>query len=228
MSEVTDRPASGAKARGADLARLVAIIPVRTLEGSKSRLGGSLDAEERQDLVRLLLERTILAARLVPEIASVLVVSPDPVILELAVAQGAEALQQHGEGLNEGLDEAVGHATAAGATAVLVLAADLPSISATSIGEIVATAGAAATTNRAIVVVVPDRHGRGTNALLLSPPHAIRFAFGVDSRIAHEAAARAVDALSLEVDGPLSLDLDLPEDLTLAEERGLLDPAHGG
>ena len=78
------------------------------------------------------------------------------------------------------------------------------------------------------MVVVPDRHGRGTNALLLSPPDAIKFAFGNDSRAAHQAAARAAGALSLEVDGPLSLDLDLPEDLTLAEERGLLDPAHGG
>jgi 2-phospho-L-lactate guanylyltransferase len=226
MSEATDRRASGA--RGADLARLVAIVPVRTLEGSKSRLGGSLDAEERQDLVRLLLERTIAAARLVPEVASVLVVSPDPEILGLAAAHGAEVLEQRGDGLNEGLDEAVGHASSHGATAVLVLAADLPSISDTSIGEIVASAAAAATTSRAIVVVVPDRHGRGTNALLLSPPDAIAFAFGIDSRIAHEAAARAAGALSLEVDGPLSLDLDLPEDLTLAEERGLLDPAHGG
>jgi 2-phospho-L-lactate guanylyltransferase len=226
MSEVTDRLATGGG--GADLARLVAIVPVRTLEGSKSRLGGSLDAEERQDLVRLLLERTIVAARLVPEIASVLVVSPDPEILRLAAGNGAEALEQRGEGLNEGLDEAVRHASAHGATAVLILAADLPSISDTSVGEIVATAAAAASTRRAIVVVVPDRHGRGTNALLLSPPDAIGFAFGVDSRIAHEAAARAADALSLEVDGPLSLDLDLPEDLTLAEERGLLDPAHGG
>jgi 2-phospho-L-lactate guanylyltransferase len=213
---------------GADLTRLVAVIPVRSLEGAKSRLGGALDAEERQDLVRLLLERTISAAGLVPQIASSLVVSPDPAILALAATAGAEPLRQQGEGLNEGLDEAVAQAIATGATAVLVLAADLPSVSDTSIGEIVETAAAAATAGRAIVVVVPDRHGRGTNALLLSPPDVIQFAFGTDSRVAHEAAARAADALSLEVDGPLSLDLDLPEDLTLAEERGLLDPAHGG
>jgi 2-phospho-L-lactate/phosphoenolpyruvate guanylyltransferase len=213
---------------GADLSHLVAIVPVRTLEGAKSRLGGSLDAEERQDLVRLLLARTIRAAGRVPEIDTILVVSPDPAVLELAVRDGATAVQQRGEGLNEGLDQAVARAIADGATAVLVLAGDLPSISADSIGEILATAGAAASSTRAIVVVVPDRHGRGTNALLLSPPNAIGFAFGLDSRSAHEAAARAADAFSLEVDGPLALDLDLPEDLTLAEERGLLDPAHGG
>jgi 2-phospho-L-lactate guanylyltransferase len=215
-------------AHGADLRRLVAIVPVRTLEGAKSRLGGSLDAEERQDLVRLLLSRTIRAAGQVPAIESVLVVSPDPAILALASGDGATPLQQKGEGLNEGLEEAVAWAIGQGASAVLVLAGDLPSVSAESINEIVTSAAAAASAVRALVVVVPDRHGVGTNALLLSPPGAIGFAFGTDSRIAHEAAARAADALSLEVDGPLALDLDLPEDLTLAEERGLLDPAHGG
>ena len=216
------------RSSGANLQRLVAIVPVRTLEGAKSRLGGSLDAEERQDLVRLLLERTISAAAGVPGIESVLVVSPDPAILALAAGAGARPLRQDGEGLNEGLAQAAGEAIADGATAVLVLAGDLPSVSEASIGEILATAAAAASAARAIVVVVPDRHGRGTNALLLSPPDTIAFAFGPDSRVAHEAAARAVGALSLEVDGPLALDLDLPEDLTLAEERGLLDPAHGG
>ncbi len=212
---------------GANLRRLVAVVPVGALEGAKSRLGGSLDAEERQDLVQLLLERTIRAAAQVAQIESVVVVSPDPAILELAVRAGAMPLQQVGAGLNEGLDQAVEWAIAQGASAVLVLAADLPSVSAESIGEIVATAAAAASPERAIVVVVPDRHGRGTNALLLSPPDAIGFSFGVDSRTAHEAAARAADALSVEVDGPLALDLDLPEDLTLAEERGLLDPTRG-
>lgn len=221
------RPAA-AQSPGADLRRLVAIVPVRALEGAKSRLGGSLDAEERQDLVRMLLERTIRATAQVPEIESVVVVSPDPAILELAVQGGATPLQQVGEGLNEGLEQAVSWAIAGGASAVLVLAGDLPSVTGVSIGAVVASAAAAASPARAIVVVVPDRHGRGTNALLLSPPDTIAFAFGTDSAVAHEAAARAAGALSLEVDGPLALDLDLPEDLSLAEERGLLDPADGG
>lgn len=223
---MTNHPA--ARSRGADLRRLVAIVPIRALEGAKSRLGGVLDAEERQDLVKLLLERTLAAADLVPEIEAVLVVSPDPAILALAARHGAQVLEQRSAGLNEGLTEAVTAALALGATAVLILAGDLPSVSDTSIGEIVATAAAAIPKARAIVVVVPDRHGGGTNALLLSPPDAIRFAFGSESRAAHQAAARAAGALSLELDGPLSLDLDLPEDLTLAEERGLLDPAHDG
>ena len=44
------------------VSRLAAIIPVGTFEGAKSRLGGSLDAEERHDLVDGLLARTVEAA----------------------------------------------------------------------------------------------------------------------------------------------------------------------
>ena len=63
---------------GRSSGRLVAIVPVGALEGAKSRLGGSLDAEERQDLVRFLLDRTIVAAQAVEAIVRVGVVSPDP------------------------------------------------------------------------------------------------------------------------------------------------------
>jgi len=63
---------------------------------------------------------------------------------------------------------------------------------------------------------VSDRHGRGTNALLLSPPGLVMPAFGEDSRAAHRAAATAARARWLELDGPLALDVDTPADLLLA------------
>ena len=64
---------------------------------------------------------------------------------------------------------------------------------------------------------MPDRHGRGTNALLLSPPDVIDFCFGGDSKAAHLAAARAAGARVEVLDGPLTLDIDTPEDLLLAQ-----------
>ena len=73
-------------------------------------------------------------------------------------------------------------------------------------------------------MVVPDRHGTGTNALLLQPPDAIEPSFGPGSRERHEEAARAA-GLTWEVDPLPSLlvDVDTPEDLTevalLVEER---------
>ena len=50
-----------------------AIIPVGTLEGAKSRLGETLDAEERRDLATRMAHRTIEAAVATPGIDEVLV-----------------------------------------------------------------------------------------------------------------------------------------------------------
>ena len=215
---------------GADLSRLIAIVPVHALEGAKSRLGATLDAEERQALVLGLLDRTVRAADAVDGIDAVVVVSPDPTILRAASAAGATPVRQTDLGLNEGLRTAARWAEADGATAVAILAADLPAITPATIGSVVASAASAArsTPDRPLVALVADRHGRGTNALLVSPPDAIAFAFGAGSRAAHLAAAAAAGATVVELDGPLSLDLDLPDDLILAEELGLLDPARVG
>lgn len=214
--------------RAADLSRLVAIVPVRSLESAKSRLGGPLDAEERQALVAGLLDRTIRAAGGVPAIESVVVVSPDPAVLKAASAAGATPVRQPDDGLNEGLRAAARWAVADGASALIVLAGDLPAVSVEAVGAIVASAVAAARPDRALVVLVADRHERGTNVLLVSPPDAIAFRFGPGSRAAHLAEAASVDAVAIELDGPLALDLDLPEDVIMADELGLLDPAWVG
>jgi 2-phospho-L-lactate guanylyltransferase (CobY/MobA/RfbA family) len=68
---------------------------------------------------------------------------------------------------------------------------------------------------------VADRHGRGTNALYLAPPDAIDVRFGGDSHDAHVAAAIDAGIAVVELDGPLSVDVDTPDDLLLAE---LADP----
>ncbi len=222
MSAMTAQPPQ------ADLSRLVALVPVASLEGAKSRLGDRLDPEERQALVLALLARTVAAADGVPAIASVVVVSPDPTVLRAASAQGATPVLQADRGLNEGLTAAARWAAADGATAVLVVAADLPAISAPTIAAVVQAAAEQLDPARPFVAIVADRHGRGTNALLVSPPDAIPFQFGADSRASHRAAAAGVAAVTVELDGPLSLDLDLPADVIMAEELGLLDPAHVG
>ena len=67
------------------------------------------------------------------------------------------------------------------------------------------------------VVLVTDRHATGTNALGLRPPSIIPFAFGPGSRKPHRAAADRAGATYVELDGPLGLDLDTPDDLLLVE-----------
>ncbi len=63
---------------------------------------------------------------------------------------------------------------------------------------------------------MPDRHGEGTNALLVSPPAAVDPLFGDHSRAAHRQAARDAGLKYLEIDGPLSLDVDTAADLLVA------------
>lgn len=197
-------------------ARVVAIVPIGELEGAKSRLGGMLDAEERRDLVIGLARRTIEAAAATPGIDETVVVTPDDELRRLALDAGARPVRQREQGLNCGLREARAEAMAAGAEAVLVLPTDLPLVSPAALGALLAQLGEK---ERPLVVLVTDRHGRGTNALLLAPPDAVEFAFGGDSRRAHTASAREVGARLVEIaDGPLTLDVDTPDDLLLVEE----------
>jgi 2-phospho-L-lactate guanylyltransferase len=204
------------------LARIVALIPVRSLEGAKSRLGESLDAEERADLVVAFLRRTVEQALAASKLSGVVVVSEDVDLLRSARTMGAASLHQRQPGLNPGLDEA---RTAAGRepTAILVLPVDLPEIASSAIDAVAEAAELAlrAAPDRPVVVLVPDRHGTGTNALLIAPPNAIEFRFGTDSRAAHAAAAAAAGASYVETSGPLAFDVDTPEDLLEADRRGL-------
>ena len=210
------------------LDRIVALVPVRGLEGAKARLGEALDAEERRALVERLLRRTIAAAADTPGVVAVAVVSPDPEVLALAASARAQGVPQGGGGLNEGLDEGRAWAEESGAGAVLVIPGDLPAVSAAELGRVTAGARALAASQagvdaveRALVALVPDRAGTGTNLLLLAPPRVIAFRFGEGSRAAHEAAARAAGALYLELGGALAFDLDTPDDLLAAEAAGL-------
>jgi 2-phospho-L-lactate guanylyltransferase len=186
-------------------------VPVRALEGAKSRLGAVLDAEERRDLVEALLRRTVAAALATPGVAEVIVVSPDPAALAMAEAAGARPLLQRSRGLNPALQEA--RLVAAGAR-LLILPADLPTVTPEELAEVLAAGDAAGSPS---VVLVPDRHRRGTNALLLDPPDAIDPAFGGDSRAGHAWLAESADIPFVELTGVLELDLDTPDDLLLAE-----------
>jgi 2-phospho-L-lactate/phosphoenolpyruvate guanylyltransferase len=188
------------------------IVPVRSFEGAKSRLGAALDAEERRELVERLLRRAIEAALAARGVGAVAVVSRDLEVLNLAVELGAERVRQDSQGLNRALLDA--RAAFPEAERLLVLPGDLPTVSPDAIEALLAAADEA---GPPCVVIVTDRDARGTNALLLDPPDVIDFAFGGDSREAHAAQARSAGAALVELTGLLSLDLDTPEDLLVAE-----------
>jgi len=202
--------------------RVVAIVPVGTLDGAKSRLGAVLDAEERLELTKLLARRTIGAAIAARGVTETIVVTPDDAVRDLASELGARALRQRDGGLNRGIDYARDEATASGADAIVILPIDLPDITSAAVEAVLAPL---ADPQRPLVAIVADRHGRGTNALLIAPPDAIDVCFGGDSRRAHVAAAHAAGARLVELDGPLALDVDTPDDLLLAEASLRAEPA---
>jgi 2-phospho-L-lactate guanylyltransferase len=194
--------------------RVVAIVPVGTLDGAKSRLGAVLDAEERVDLTLRLARRTIGAAVATPAVAETIVITPDDAIRQLALDLGARPVRQRDGGLNRGIEAARDEALTSGTDAILILPIDLPDVDPAAIESVLAPL---ADPSRPLVVIVPDRHGRGTNALLIAPPDAIGVCFGGDSRRAHAAAAQAVGARLVELGGPRALDVDTPDALLLAE-----------
>jgi 2-phospho-L-lactate guanylyltransferase len=138
---------------------------------------------------------------------AVAVVSPDPDVLAMAGEWGAVGVRQEGRGLNPACDAAARWARGRGADALLLAHADLPNLRADDVRRMVALG------ERVPIVLAPDRRGTGTNLLLASPPDAIPFAFGVDSRFRHRENARGLEVLEFVSAGTAG-DVDTAADLT--------------
>ncbi len=194
---------------------LWAIVPVKPLRRGKSRLAGALSEEEREELNRVLLKRTLETLLGLKEVEQVLVVSRDSAALALARDLGARTVQEDGApALNTALKRATVVAQVYASRGVLVIPADLPLLTATDVLTLLERA-----THPPVVVIAPDRHRKGTNALLLSPANLIEYDFGGDSFGRHCERARRAGARLEIVDLPsLGLDLDLPEDLELVRQ----------
>jgi len=209
---------SAPRTPAAGLESLDVLVPIRSLAGGKARLGGAIDAEEREELLVGMLRRTLELLVEWPASRTVRVVSADPRALAVAAETGAHALSQPGEGLNAGLRLGLDAAREAGASAVLIVPADLPLLATSSLDRLLdaADAALAAGSGRPLVVIAPSDARGGTNALLLSPPDIISPCFGTASFEAHVRAAAAADAtLQVVTDPGLGFDLDTPEDLDI-------------
>ncbi|MEA3351658.1 MAG: 2-phospho-L-lactate guanylyltransferase [Chloroflexota bacterium] len=191
-----------------------AIVPVKPLRRGKSRLADVFTQDERTVLNRYLLENTVSVLRSIPEIEKIVVVSRDQGALSLARDLGARTVQENGEPLlNVALERATIVAQTYEVCGVLILPADLPLVASEDIILLLEKIG-----KRPSVVIAPDRHRDGTNALLVSPAGLIEYHYGPDSFAKHCQLARQAGA-NLEICelSSLALDLDDPEDLALIE-----------
>lgn len=195
---------------------LFAVIPVKDLWGTKSRLKPVLTPAARAGLTIYMMGRVVAALR-GAEVERICVVSPDRVVLSEARERGAEPLLQKSRGLNPALEEGRRWAVEGGASSLLVLPADLPLIEADDIRVLLGEPG-----ERDLVVISPDGARAGTNALLLKPPDILPFAFGPRSYETHLAWAREreLDVRVREMPH-LAFDLDTVDDLARMDGMGL-------
>ena len=191
---------------------LWAIVPVKPLGRGKSRLASVLSQQERADLNRHLLAHTVDTLRELPEIEQVLVVSRDPAALALARDHGARTVQENGAPhLNIALARATILAKNYITRGILIVPADLPLITPEDVRAMLDRAK-----YPPVVVVAPDRHHQGTNALLVCPAGLIEYEFGPGSFQRHCALARHAGARLEICELPsLALDVDFPEDLEI-------------
>ena len=194
---------------------LWAIVPVKPLRRGKSRLANALSDKERVELNQSLLQHTLKTLKGLKEVEQVLVVSRDPEALTIARQQGARTVRENGQPLlNTALTRATVVAQVYATRGVLILPADLPLISEEDVLTLIERAS-----NPPVIVIAPDRHGKGTNALLISPAGLIDYDFGENSFEKHCELAKKAGARLEIVDLPtLGLDLDLPEDLEIVRE----------
>jgi len=200
-----------------------AILPVKRFSVAKQRLGDALAAGTRRALAESMLTDVLLALRRTEAIEQVLVVTSEPTADAIARGYGARVIEDTEEdGQSAAATIGVGHALEAGADRVLLVPADCPALDPAELTALLDTP----VLGRSLTLV-SDRHGTGTNALVLAPPDVIEPEFGEGSRARHEAAAAAVGIpCAVEQLPTLALDIDTLDDL--AELRRMLAERRGG
>jgi 2-phospho-L-lactate/phosphoenolpyruvate guanylyltransferase len=191
----------------------IAILPVKSFGAAKQRLSPALGAGSRQALAQAMFLDVLASLRRVPGLDSVVVVTADEVAESAALGERVQVLRDTDQaGQSAAAMIGIAYAQTRGFERVLLVPGDTPLLDP---GEV------AGLLRRGLedglgAVIVPDRHGEGTNALLLSPPDAIEPSFGPGSLARHTAAA-ATAGVSCSVDHvpTLALDIDTGQDLEL-------------
>jgi 2-phospho-L-lactate guanylyltransferase len=199
--------------------KATAVVPVKRFAVAKSRLAPGVDEARKPALVAAMVADVLEAIGRARQVERTIVVSQEPLAAELAAAGGAELVSDFDDASHSAAALAgVSAATAAGARCVALLPGDCPLLDPRELDRMLTGVP------DSYVAVIPDRHGTGTNALVLAPPDAIKPSFGEGSKERHVAAARAAGIpFGVEELSSLGLDLDTPADivaLTMAVERG--------
>ena len=191
-----------------------AVLPIKTYARAKHRLSEAVGVPDRRALAEAMVGDVLGVLPAVPGLDRVIVVTAEPLAAAAARDAGAEVVHDPDEaGQSAAALLGIRAALDAGAERTLLVPGDCPALDPDEVGALLARQG------RAGVVIVPDRHGAGTNALLLSPPDVIEPSFGPGSFARHAARAHAAATVVRVAEvRSLGLDVDTPDDLRALHE----------
>jgi 2-phospho-L-lactate/phosphoenolpyruvate guanylyltransferase len=200
----------------------LAVLPIKGFPDAKQRLAEELSPGPRRALAEAMFADVLVALRRSRAVEQMLVVSDDNSAQEIGAGYGALVLDDERQGHSEAAQLAIRSALEKGIERVVLIPGDCPLLDPAELDGLLARPAPARS-----ALIVPDRHGTGTNALLLRPPDALTPAFGPDSCRRHAEQARLAGTEHEVVEVPsLALDIDTPEDLQ--ELISLLGTTRGG
>jgi 2-phospho-L-lactate/phosphoenolpyruvate guanylyltransferase len=202
--------------------RTLAILPVKTFRDAKQRLDSGIDPPTRRALAEAMFSDVLVALRRARAVDAILVVTTDRGAQRIAGAYGARLLDEDDRGHNHAASSGIQTALNESFDRALLVPGDCPALDPAEVDGLLGHRN-----DPPSALIVPDRHGTGTNALLLSPPDSIEPSFGPGSCERHiqEAQEAGVHHELVET-STLALDIDTPEDLEAL--RSFLGERHGG
>jgi 2-phospho-L-lactate guanylyltransferase len=197
--------------------KIAAVIPMKGQRDCKCRLAPALTGLQRQSLAAWMLERVVKHLQGSNAISEIFVLTSE----EFPIPRGAARIVDPGRGLNAAIRLAGEHVHRRELDAILVLPGDVPLIQVADVDSLVAAARPRSW------VLVPDKTGRGTNALLASPANLAETHFGAGSLARHREAAAALGInVVMHRSENLANDIDEPRDLSVLRAYFACNPAN--
>jgi 2-phospho-L-lactate guanylyltransferase len=200
----------------------VALVPIRSRTGGKTRLAGTFDPAQRARLVVRMAQLLLVAIEESGIADEIVVLTGDDDLAQVLDAPYAAFPAGVPAGLNAAIDHGRQQALSRGADRLLIAFPDLPQVTAGDL-RVIDRSGSA-------VTIVPDRRAEGTNALLLQGRSVITdfgFRYGPGSLALHQVIAHQLNASMTMLSLPgMATDLDTMADwneLTLAARQDLCD-----
>lgn len=191
--------------------RTLAVVPIKHFSAAKQRLSQVLAGGARSSLAQAMFSDVLGALRRADGVDSIAVVTDDISAEAIARRDGVTVLRDDGEaGQSEAASVGIRHAEAGGFDRVALIPGDTPLLDPVELDSLLARAEH----EEIAVMIVPDRHGSGTNALVISPPSAFPPSFGPGSLDRHVRAAKSAGLPYRTINVPsLAHDVDTADDL---------------